>query len=130
MNNRQQTSGCRVISIASGGSSRAPQQPSSVIALIRDQRAMNLAELANSIRADRDFCNAVTKAAFMEFGLPHLKLEDAIILLGGRRICNLASAQVSRGRSAIQPLWTLHRNSITPSANLCLLEAFPKEPRK
>jgi len=128
MNIRQQTSDCRVISIASGSAIRTAE-PSTLLDLIHGQHAMNLAELADSIRADRNFCNVVTEAASQEFGWPELKVEDAIVLLGGKRLCNLASAPVPGGRPAIKSRRTFHNNSFTPSANLSLLETIQEEPK-
>ena len=116
-----------MISIASGSTKRE-KRPPSLLALIHGPHAMNLAELADSIRADRHFCNVVTETACREFGWPQLKVEDAIVLLGGKRLRTLASAPVPHG-SAIKLHRILNNNSSTPSANLCLLETFQEEPK-
>jgi hypothetical protein len=120
-------SSCRVISIASA-SPGAAAQSYSVLALIRDQRAFNLAELAESIRADRRLSNLVTEAACLEFGWPWLSVEEAIVLLGSQRLCSLLSRPHRHGRSASQFRGALHGNSITTAADLRLLETFQEEP--
>jgi hypothetical protein len=95
-----------------------------MLALIIGHNAMNLDELAQSIRANHDLCYIVTETACKEFGWPWLSVEDAIVLLGGKRLRGLLSSSNRHGRSASQLHRTLHRNSIPPSANLCLLETF------
>ncbi len=116
---------CRIISITSARHGAAPQSHSA-LALIRGQRAINLAELAESIRADRGLSYLVTEAACHEFGCLWISVEEAIVLLGGERVCALLSAPRRRGRSAGQLRRAFHRNRITP--NLCLLETFLEEP--
>jgi hypothetical protein len=95
--------------------------------MIRGQHAMNLSELAESIRADHHLCDVVTEAAYQEFGWPRLSVEDAIVLLGGKRLRTLVSAPVLPGHAAPKLRRTFHNNSITPSADLCLLEMFQGE---
>jgi len=124
MTNSQPASHCRVISIASA----RPTQSHSAIALIRGQRAINLAQLAESIRADRSLSYLVTEAACQELGCPWLSVEEAIVLLGGERICTLLSAPRRPGRSASQLRRALHRNRIATPANPCPLETFQEEP--
>jgi hypothetical protein len=111
---------CRVISIAS-----AAYLPSA-LALIRGQRAINLAQLSESIRADRNLSYLVTEAACQDFGSPWLSVEEAIVLLGGERICTILSAPRRPGRSASQLRRALHRSRI--AANPCPLETFQEEP--
>ncbi len=104
---------CRIISIASERPGAATQSPSA-LALIRGQRAINLAELADSIRADRWLSYLITQAASQEFGCLWLSVEEAIVLLGGARICALLSVP-RHGRSASQLRRASHRNCITPT---------------
>ncbi len=127
MNTDQQKSACRVTSITSARLARAPQSHSA-LALIRDQRAMNLAELARSIHADRNLCYLVTESACQEFGWPSLSVEDAVVLLGRERLCTLLANQSPtspnwRGRSARQLRRVLHSNE----TNLRRLESFQGE---
>jgi len=121
----QPASRCRIISIASA----RPAQSHSALALIRGQRSINLAELAESIQADRSLVYLVTEAACQEFGCLWLSVEEAIVLLGGERICALVSSPCRQGRSASHLRRALHRNRIAPAANLCRLETFPEEPK-
>jgi hypothetical protein len=100
-----------------------------MLALLRGQRAINLADLAQCIRANSDLCRIVTETASQEFGWPSPRVEDAIVLLGRKRLGTLLSAPIRRGRSAIQLHRTLHRSSITPRANLYLWETFQGEPK-
>ena len=102
MTNPQPRSRCRILSIASfrpatasaaGGSSLGPypthaniQMDNTLLALIGGQRAINLAELARAIAADRDLSCRVTEAACQEFGWPWLSVEQAIVLLGRERL--------------------------------------------
>ncbi len=99
-----------------------------MLALIRGQRAMNLAKLADYIRANRDFCHSVTEAAREEFGWPCLSVEDAVVLLGGKRLCELLSNPNRGGRSAAPTRPALRGDSIAPAANLRQLESFQGEP--
>ena len=117
----QPASRCRVISIASARSSQLP----SALALIRGQRAINLSQLAQSIRADRSLCYLLTEAACQDLGYPWLSLEEAIVLLGGERICTLLSAPHRRGRSASQLHRALHRGPIAPAASPCPSQEEP-----
>ena len=77
-----------------------------LLALIRGQRVINLAELAQSIHADRNLSHRVTEAACQEFGWPWLSVEQAIVLLGRERLCTLLALRLHesnwRGRSARQ----------------------------
>ncbi len=104
---------CRIISIASARPGAAPQSHSA-LALIRGQRAINLAELAESIRADRRLSYLVTEAASEEFGCLWLSVEEAIVLLGGERVCALLSVP-RHGRSASQLRRAAHHNRIAPT---------------
>jgi hypothetical protein len=118
---------CRVISITSARPGAA-YPSSSALALIRGKRAINLAELAESIRADRGLSYLVTEAACQELGYSWLSVEQAIVLLGGERVYSLLSAPRRHGRSAAQLRRILHRNRITSEANLSLFETFQEEP--
>ena len=119
METSSQTSRCRPVSIASA----ATVQSTSALALLHRQRAINLAELARSIRANRNLCYLVTEAACREFGFPWLNVEEAIVLLGRKRLSSLLAEPNPRGRTASQLRRVLHSNRTAPSANLCLLEA-------
>jgi hypothetical protein len=123
MNNRQQTSACRVVSIASGTAA----QSRSELARICGTRAINLAEMAESIRANRDLCYIVTEAACKEFGWRWLSVEDSIVLLGVDRLGKLLSNSNPHGRSATEFCRTFHNNGIAASTRLCLLETFQGE---
>ncbi len=124
---RQQTSACRVVPITAAPPARAMHSPSE-LALICSTRAINLAELAESIRANQSLCFFVTETACREFGQPSLRVEDAIVLLGGKRLSALLSGLKLRDRSANQSRRALYNNSITPSTKLCLLETLQGEP--
>ncbi|MGA3125282.1 MAG: hypothetical protein ABSD13_01085 [Candidatus Korobacteraceae bacterium] len=119
-------SSCRVISIASAFPDAA-EQSHSVLALIRVQRAFNLAEIAESIRADGRLSHLVAESACLAFGYHRLSIEEAIVLLGSQRLCSLLSCQHRHGRSAKQFRSALYLNSITTAANLSLLEMFQEE---
>jgi hypothetical protein len=126
MNSYQHISGCKVISIASAHPAGAPPSHS-LLAQVRGQHAMNLAELVQSIRADRELCYLVTEAACREFGGPCLSVEDAVVLLGRQRLGALLSSPAQRGRS-VRPLRrVLHRNRIAPAANLHPPKTFQGE---
>lgn len=115
---------CRVISIASA----RPAQSHSALALIRGQRAINLAALAESIQSDLNLVYLVTEAACQELGCLWLSVEEAIVLLGGERICALVSDPSRHGRSASQ--LRRHRDRIAPAASpCCRLENFSEEPK-
>jgi hypothetical protein len=118
----------RVISITSVRTFRPPHWHS-VLALIQNQRAINLAQVAQSIRADRDLCDSVARAVCEEFGWPRLKVEDAIVLLGRKRLCALLSVEIQRARPATALSHTIHSNGTIHSTNLCLLETFKGEPK-
>lgn len=124
MNNRQQTSSCRVVSIASGTAA----QSRSELARICDTRAINLAEMAELIRANHGLCYIVTEAACREFGWGWLSVEDSIVLLGAYRLGKLLSNSNPHGRPASEFCRTFHNNSITPSTKLRLLKTFQGEP--
>jgi hypothetical protein len=128
MNTDQPTSGCRVIVITSARPASTTQLPSP-LSLLPGQRPVNLATLAEAIRADRSLCYFVTEAACAEFGYPWLSVEDAIVLLGVSRLRALLASPVRRGRSAAQLRRVLHRNSITPPADLRSRENFQGEPK-
>lgn len=115
------TSRCRVVSITTAAS--ALSSPS-LLAQLRPQRAINLRELAASIRADRILCYLVTEAACRDFGWPWLNVEEAIVLLGRQRLCALLAEPTPRGRSASQLRRALHTSSIAPSVNLCPSETL------
>ncbi len=100
-----------------------------MLALIRGQRAMDLAQLAESIRRHRDLCSIVTETACEEFGWPRLSVEEAVVLLGGKRLYALLSNPDQRGRCASQSRRTIHGNSIAPAANLRQVETFQGEPK-
>ncbi len=101
----------------------------SMLALIRGQRAMDLAQLAESIRRNRDLCSMVTETASAEFGWPRLSVEEAVVLLGGKRLYALLSHPDQRGRSVSEARRTIHGNSISPAANPGQLEMFQGEPK-
>jgi hypothetical protein len=90
-------------------------------------RAINLAELAHAIAADHNLAYLVTEAACHEFGWPWLSIEEAIVLLGRKRLFTLLSSPGLHGRSASQFLRPNHTNRITPAANRCQLEPFQGE---
>jgi hypothetical protein len=113
----------RVISITSARLAGTPQSHS-VIAPILGSRAMDLAELAGCLQADRNLCYLVTEAACQEFGWPWLSLEEAILLLGRQRLGALLSNPHQRGRSARQFSRALPRNHTAPAANPRRLETF------
>jgi hypothetical protein len=123
MNHRQRTSACRVVSIASGTAA----QSRSELARICGARAINLAEMAESIRANRDLCSIVTEAACKEFGWRWLSVEDSIVLLGAYRLRELLSSFHPHGRSASECCRTFRNNGIASSTKLCLLETFQGE---
>jgi hypothetical protein len=120
-------SSCRVISIASA-SPGAAAQSHSVLDLILGQRAFNLAELAEAIRADRRLSHHVTETACLESGWPWLSIEQAIVLLGSQRLCSLLSCLHRHGCSASQFCSALYGNSITTATDLRPLETFQEEP--
>jgi len=126
MNNRQQTSACRVVSIMAAPTATAAQSPSELVRSL-GTRAVNLADLADSIRANRNLSLIVTEAACQEFGRHSLSVEDAIVLLGGQRLHALLSNPKLRGRSANRSQRNLHNSSIAPSTKLCLLQALQGE---
>jgi hypothetical protein len=103
------------------------QQSAFALNLIRGRNAINLTDLARSIRANHDLCDSITGAACREFGWPSLRVEDAIVLLGAKRLRVLISTSIRRGCTATKHRRTLHSNSITPSVKLCLLETFQGE---
>jgi HD-like signal output (HDOD) protein len=117
MTSSQPASRCRIISIASAKNS------CSALDLIRNQPAINLSQLSESIRADRSLSYRVTEAACQEFGFPWLSVEEAIVLLGVQRIRALLSASRRPGRSAAQLRRILYRNRIA-----CQLEPLQEEP--
>jgi len=123
--NNQRTSACRVVSITSV---TAVQRPSE-FARICNTRAINLAEMAESIRANQKLCYIVTEAARNEFGWNSLRVEDAIVLLGGQRLSELLSSPKLRGRSSKSSLRKHHNSSTAAVANLCLLGKFQGEPK-
>ena len=67
---------------------------------------MNLSELAQVIKADRNLSRRVIKAAIRECGWPALTVEQAIVLLG-------------RERLALQFLRIPSRNPIAQAATSC-----------
>ena len=81
--------------------------------------------MADSIQADRSLSYRVTEAACQEFGFPWLSVEEAIVLLGGERICALLSAPRRPGRSASSTAPHPYRNRV----NACPLETFQEEPK-
>jgi hypothetical protein len=113
MNTYPRESKARVIAIASARLAGAPQSRS-VLAQILSSRAMDLAELARSLQADRHLCDLVTEAARQEFGW--LSLEDAIVSLGRQRLCALLSNPDQHGRSARWLRRALFRNHTAPAA--------------
>jgi len=117
-----------VVSITSAPLSGASGRVLPVLALMHGRKAVNLAELAQFIRANHDLSYIVTETACQEFGWRWLSVEDAIVLLGGKRLCALLSNSNRHGRRASQFRRALHHNSSTPSAQLCLLETLQGEP--
>ena len=69
------------------GSPSTMQHSVALLALIRDQRAINLAELANPSAPTAALSSHITEAACRELGWPWLSVEEAIVLLGGQRLC-------------------------------------------
>ena len=63
---------------------------------------MNLGELAQMIRAEHNLCNLVTETACREFGSSWLRVEDAIVLLGRKRLHTLLSAPIRRSHSDLR----------------------------
>jgi hypothetical protein len=98
-----------------------------IFSFLRSQRAVNLAKLADSIRADRDLCSIVTETACEEFGWPWLGVEDAVVLLGGKRLCALLLNSNRGGRGPTQVHRALHGSSIAPAANLRQLKTLQGE---
>ena len=96
--------------------------------MIRSQHAMNLAELAQVVAADRNLCSIVTETACQEFGCARLGVPDAIVLLGRERLCALLAIS-NLGRSGRKIRRAIRRNSDTPSANLHMLETLKGEPK-
>ena len=127
MKNVQSASSCKVVSIASV-STGAPPQSSPALALVRGQRVINLAELAESIRADRKLSYLVTEAAIGESGWPGLSVEQAIVLLGGEALCSLLSLPCGHRRFATRRQSPLHHSRISPTAHLSPLQHFQEEP--
>jgi hypothetical protein len=82
-----------------------------LLSLIGDQHAINLAEFAWAIAADRNLCCRVTRSACREFGWPCLSVEPAIVLLG-------------RERLASHILRLLHTNRNPPAEQLRLPETL------
>jgi hypothetical protein len=117
MNTYQRTSCCRIISIASAGST-SEARTVVLSALIRGQRTMDLAELARSIAADPNLYNRVTKAASQEFGWTWVSLEQAIVLLGRQGLSALLFSMPARpGRSASRlhhPVYANHTSAAGP----------------
>ena len=113
MTTHQPRSRCRILSIASPRASAsvagAPvfDQASAtggpaLLSLVGSQRAINLAELARAIAADRNLSCHVTQAACREFGWPWLSVEQAIVLLGRERLAGqiLRFLHLNRNSSA------------------------------
>jgi HD-like signal output (HDOD) protein len=118
MTSSHSASRCRIISIAPAKNS------CSALDLIRNQPAINLSQLSESIQSDRSLSYRITEAACQEFGFAWLSLEEAIVLLGVPRIRTLLTAPRRPGRSAAQLRRILHRNRTAP----CQLEPFQEEP--
>lgn len=57
-----------------------------MLALLRGRSSMNLAELAQAIKADHRLRRRVIRAAIQECGWPALTVEQAIVLLGRERL--------------------------------------------
>ena len=64
-----------------------------MLAVLRGDSSIDLAELAQAIAADRNLSFRVVQAAIQECGWPALTVEQAIVLLGRERI----AAQVLNG---------------------------------
>jgi hypothetical protein len=60
-----------------------------VLALLLTSRVTNLAELTRSIAADDNLQRRVTETASREHGCSHPGVEEAIVLLGKRRLSAL-----------------------------------------
>lgn len=120
-------SSCRVTSIASASPGALPQS-NPALALIRGQRVINLAELAESIRADRKLTYLVTEAACGASGRPNLSVEQAIVLLGGEALCALLSAPHGHRRFANRRQSQLQLNHISSTTSLTPLHTFQEEP--
>jgi hypothetical protein len=104
-------------------------QAQGMLSLIRGERAMNLTQLADYIRANRDLCHIVTETACEEFGCLWLSVEDAVVLLGGKRLSALLLDPNRRAPSAARSRRRLHGKSIAPVANLRQLETVQGEPK-
>jgi hypothetical protein len=99
-----------------------------MLALIGGERVINLAELVRTIEANRNLSYFVTEAACQEFGWPWLSVEEAIVLLGRKRLCALLSTPGLQGRSASQFAGLPHTNRNTSAANSRHPEMFQGEP--
>lgn len=126
MNTHQQTPCCKVISIASARPATV-QHKVALLALVRGQRPLNLARLAQSILTDPNLSYQVTEAACQEFGYAWLSVEQAILLLGRQRLSMLLSGPVSYGRSARQLQHLLRSNGFTPADSLRPSKDFQEE---
>lgn len=59
--------------------------------LLSPRRPVDLADMSRSIAADMKLCSRVTEAARNECGGVPLAVEDAIVLLGVQRLCDILS---------------------------------------
>lgn len=59
--------------------------------LLSPRRPLDLADMSRSIAADLNLCSRVTEAARSECGGVPLAVEDAIVLLGVQRLCDIVS---------------------------------------
>lgn len=126
MTDHQQTSRCRIISIASA----CPHIRQSPLARILGQRVMDLAELSRVIGVESDLGRRIKEAACQEFGYPLLSLEEAIVMLGRQGLYRFLGDAVPcnprrSGRSARQ--LRLNISHTTPAATLHPLVVFQGE---
>ena len=90
---------------------------------------MDLGEVARCIRADSMLCNRVTEAARKEFHWTCSRVEDAIVLLGGERICALLSPTVRRHHSFAKLGRSLRGNRVACFPKPLLLETIQEVQR-
>ncbi|MDR3764980.1 MAG: hypothetical protein P4M01_12885 [Acidobacteriota bacterium] len=67
--------------------------------LLSPRHPLDLADMSRSIAADLNLCARVTEAARDESGDLPLAVEDAIVLLGVQRLCELVSCCSTEARA-------------------------------
>ena len=69
--------------------------------LLSPRRPVDLADMSRSITADMNLCYRVTEAARSECGGIPLAVEDAIVLLGVQRLCDILSGGCAESEQAL-----------------------------